>query len=98
MRPRLLGVFFGLAALFLVVAAPGEAPAADKDTLVIALDTLGAQIMDPIMDTRAPHAHYHAPSWASPVGLALERAGMGRAWAERGDRPGAGRGGPSISA
>ncbi len=91
MRPRLLGVFFGLAALLLVVAAPGEAPAADKDTLVIALDTLGAQIMDPIMDTRAPHAHYHAPVWDSLVGFDLEKGGIGPGVAERWERAGDGK-------
>jgi peptide/nickel transport system substrate-binding protein len=91
MRPRLLGVFFGLAALVLVVAAPGEAPAADKDTLVIALDTLGAQIMDPIMDTRAPHAHYHAPVWDSLVGFDLEKGGIGPGVAERWERAGDGK-------
>src|SRR5207245_2009936 len=57
--------------------------AADKDTLVIALDTLGAQVMDPIMDTRAPHAHYHAPIWDSLVGFDLENGGIGPGAAER---------------
>src|SRR6266705_5779849 len=66
--------------------AAGVAPAvsaADKDTLVIALDTLGGQVMDPIMDTRAPHAHYHAPIWDSLVGFDLENGGIGPGVAER---------------
>src|SRR2546426_510207 len=66
--------------------AAGAAPAvsaADKDALVIALDTLGGQIMDPIMDTRAPHAHYHAPIWDSLVGFDLEKGGIGPGAAER---------------
>src|SRR5215510_6427489 len=57
--------------------------AADKDTLVIALDTLGAQVMDPIMDTRAPHAHYQAPIWDSLVGFDFENGGIGPGVAER---------------
>ena len=50
-------VALGLALLFLISGAVTTASAADKDTLVIALDTLGAQVMDPIADPRAPHAH-----------------------------------------
>src|SRR5262249_22182482 len=66
--------------------AAGElsaAHAAGKDTLVIALDTLRAQVMDTIMDTRAPHAHYQAPIWASLVGFDLENGGIGPGVAER---------------
>ena len=60
--------------------------AQDKDTLVIALDTLGAQVMDPIFDTRAPHAHYQAPIWDSLVGFDLEKGGIGPGAAERWDK------------
>src|SRR2546428_7634485 len=67
----------------LVAGAAFDTSAADKDTLVIALDTLGAQVMDPIMDTRAPHAHYHAPIWDSLVGFDLENGGIGPGAAER---------------
>ncbi|PYM73937.1 MAG: hypothetical protein DME03_14770, partial [Candidatus Rokuibacteriota bacterium] len=67
----------------LVAGAAFDTSAADKDTLVIALDTLGAQVMDPIMDTRAPHAHYHAPIWDSLVGFDLENGGIGPGVAER---------------
>src|SRR5256712_9817158 len=67
----------------LVAGAAFDTSAADKDTLVIALDTLGAQVMDPIMDTRAPHAHYHAPIWDSLVGFDLENGGIGPRGAER---------------
>ena len=76
--------------VFLVGGAPA-ARAADKDTLVIALDTLGAQMMDPIMDTRAPHAHYHAPIWDSLVGFDLEKGGIGPGVAERWERAADGR-------
>src|SRR5262249_13904031 len=70
----------------LVAGAPFDTSAADKDTLVIALDTLGAQVMDPIMDTRAPHAHYHAPLWDSLVGFDVEKGGIGPGVANRWER------------
>jgi peptide/nickel transport system substrate-binding protein len=83
---RILIAFIGLLALVLVGGAPPEMAAQQaqqKDTLVIALDTLGAQVMDPIADTRAPHAHYHAPLWDSLVGFDLEKGGIGPGVAER---------------
>src|SRR5881397_1199702 len=71
------GILAVLALSGLLVAGIAlDTSAADKDTLVIALDTLGGQIMDPIMDTRAPHAHYHAPIWDSLVGFDLEKGGI----------------------
>ena len=75
-------------ALSLVVANVGTPPAAaaDTDTLVIALDTLGAQVMDPIADTRAPHAHYQAPLWDSLVGFDFDKGGIGPGLAERWER------------
>jgi len=42
--------------------------------------------MDPIADTRAPHAHYHAPVWDSLVGFDLEKGGIGPGVAERWER------------
>lgn len=54
-----------------------------KGTLVIALDTLGAQSMDPILETRAPHAHYQAPVFDALVGFDLEKGGVGPGVAER---------------
>ena len=85
MRSRLTLTLASLAALILLGGAPVVA-APDKDTLVIALDTLGAQVMDPIADTRAPHAHYHAPLWDSLVGFDLEKGGIGPGVAERWER------------
>ena len=76
----------GLALFFLIAGAAQIATAQDKDTLVIALDTLGAQVMDPIADTRAPHAHYHAPIWDSLVGFDYDKGGIGPGVAERWDR------------
>jgi peptide/nickel transport system substrate-binding protein len=86
---RVLIVFTGLVTLVLLGGAPHEMAAQQvqqKDTLVIALDTLGAQVMDPIADTRAPHAHYHAPLWDSLVGFDLEKGGIGPGVAERWER------------
>jgi peptide/nickel transport system substrate-binding protein len=77
---------FVLTLLLVIVAAVGAATAQDKDTLVIALDTLGAQVMDPIADTRAPHAHYQAPVWDSLVGFDLDKGGIGPGVAERWER------------
>jgi peptide/nickel transport system substrate-binding protein len=84
--PMRLRVLVGSALWLLVVAAPLIATAADTDTLIIALDTLGAQVMDPILDTRAPHAHYQAPIWDSLVGFDLEKGGIGPGAAERWER------------
>jgi len=78
-------------ALVLVWGGAPGVRAADKDTLVIALDTLGAQVMDPIMDTRAPHAHYHAPIWDSLVGFDFDKGGVGPGVAERWERAADGR-------
>ncbi len=84
-------VALGIVLLLLVAGVVGPATAADPDTLVIALDTLGAQVMDPIADTRAPHAHYHAPVWDSLVGFDFEKGGIGPGVAERWERAADGR-------
>ena len=54
-----------------------------KGTLVIALDTLGAQTMDPILEGRAPHAHYQAPVFDSLMGFDYDKGGIGPGVAER---------------
>src|ERR1051326_6974582 len=79
----MIGFILGLA---LIGGSAATAAAQDRDTLVIALDTLGAMVMDPIADTRAPHAHYHAPIWDSLVGFDLEKGGIGPGVAERWER------------
>jgi len=56
MGARITRIVVGVAAVLGLVAGASTVTAQDKDTLVIALDTLGAQVMDPIADTRAPHA------------------------------------------
>ncbi len=86
MRISIHLVLVGAMALLALVAGAGPATAQDKDTLVIALDTLGAMVMDPIADTRAPHAHYHAPIWDSLVGFDLEKGGIGPGVAEKWER------------
>ncbi|MCG8544101.1 MAG: ABC transporter substrate-binding protein [Alphaproteobacteria bacterium] len=57
--------------------------AEQKGTLVIALDTLGGQNMDPILETRASHAHFQAPMFDSLVGFNYEKGGIGPGVAER---------------
>jgi len=87
MRSWMTMVWVGVASLLGAVAgAPPAVAAPDKDTLIIALDTLGAQVMDPIADTRAPHAHYHAPIWDSLVGFDFDKGGTGPGVAERWER------------
>jgi peptide/nickel transport system substrate-binding protein len=55
-------------------------------TLTIALDTLGAQTMDPIQETRAPHAHYQAPVFDTLLGFDYDKGGVGPGVAERWER------------
>jgi peptide/nickel transport system substrate-binding protein len=57
-----------------------------KGTLTIALDTLGAQTMDPIQETRAPHAHYQAPVFDTLLGFDYDKGGVGPGVAERWER------------
>ena len=59
------------------------AAAEQKGTLVIALDTLGGQNLDPILETRASHAHFQAPVFDSLVGFDFEKGGIGPGVAER---------------
>lgn len=73
-------VSFLLAALFWTPMAVAEA---QKGTLIIALDTLGGQTMDPILEGRAPHAHYQAPVFDALVGFNFEKGGIGPGVAER---------------
>ncbi len=86
MRMRIPSACWRLTVVLFCAAGPLTGPAAaldQKGTLVIALDTLGAQLMDPILDTRAPHAHYHAPVWDSLVGFDFDKGGIGPGVAER---------------
>jgi oligopeptide/dipeptide ABC transporter ATP-binding protein len=75
-----------MTALVLLGGVAPDVNAFDKDTLVIALDTLGAQVMDPILESRPPHAHYQAPIWDSLVGFDVDKGGIGPGVAERWQR------------
>jgi len=77
---RLAGCMLSLA----VAAATGPVAAQDrKGTLVVAIDSLAAQNLDPILETRPGHAHYHAPMYDALVGFNFERGGIGPGVAER---------------
>ena len=71
--------------MVLLLLGVAHAPAAtdQKGTLVVALDTLGAQTMDPILETRAPHAHYQAPVFDSIIWFDPVKGGIGPGVAER---------------
>ncbi|MBI4083570.1 MAG: ABC transporter substrate-binding protein [Candidatus Lambdaproteobacteria bacterium] len=69
--------------LLLALAWSPLGAAEQKGTLVIALDSLGAQTMDPILETRAPHAHYQAPMYDALLGFNIEKGGLGPGVAER---------------
>lgn len=79
---RMRCVVSGALSLLLTVTFAWAA-ADQKDTLVIALDTLGAQTMDPILEGRAPHAHYQAPVYDALLGFDLAKGGVGPGVAER---------------
>jgi len=73
-----------LFAFALAVLPWNPVAAADQEgTLVIALDTLGGQNLDPILETRASHAHFQAPMFDSIVGFNFEKGGIGPGVAER---------------
>jgi peptide/nickel transport system substrate-binding protein len=69
--------------LLLVCAMLPAAAQEQKGTLTVALDTLGAQTMDPILEGRAPHAHYQAPVFDTLVGIDVDKGGVGPGVAER---------------
>ncbi|NKC12107.1 MAG: hypothetical protein GKR94_07855 [Gammaproteobacteria bacterium] len=71
------------ASVALAAALSGPALADQKGTLVVVLDTLGGQTMDPILEGRAPHAHYQAPVFDALVGYNYQQGGIGPGVAER---------------
>jgi peptide/nickel transport system substrate-binding protein len=83
MRLRILVSGLIMFLLLWVFALPPTAAKDQKGTLVIALDTLGGQTMDPILEGRAPHAHYQAPVFDALVGFNYEKGGIGPGVAER---------------
>jgi peptide/nickel transport system substrate-binding protein len=76
-------VMIGFVAVLLLWSASAPAATDQKGTLVVALDTLGAQTMDPILEARAPHAHYQAPVYDCIVWFDPVKGGIGPGVAER---------------
>jgi peptide/nickel transport system substrate-binding protein len=76
-------VITGFVAVLLLWSASAPAATDQKGTLVVALDTLGAQTMDPILEARAPHAHYQAPVYDCIVWFDPVKGGIGPGVAER---------------
>ncbi len=75
---RHCGVLKGwLFSVLLALSWPSLAAVAQEGTLVVALDTLGGQSMDPIQETRSAAAHYQAPMFDSLVGVNYEKGGGG---------------------
>lgn len=70
--------------LLLGIAAAMPANAQDqKGTLVFAVETLGAQTLDPILEGRPGNAVYQAAMYDSLVGFNFEKGGIGPGVAER---------------
>ncbi len=82
---KIRGLLTGLLISFVIVTFTWTPliAAEQKGTLVIALDTLGGQNLDPILETRASHAHFQAPVFDSLVGFNFEKGGIGPGVAER---------------
>ena len=69
-------------ASFVVAIAPLRAQD-QKGTLVFAVESLGAQTLDPILEGRPGNAVYQAVMYDSLVGFDLEKGGVGPGVAER---------------
>jgi peptide/nickel transport system substrate-binding protein len=75
-----------LAGCALLLGAAAGAPLAAEDqkgTLVFAVESLGAQTLDPILEGRPGNAVYQAVMYDSLVGFDLEKGGVGPGVAER---------------
>ena len=65
-------------AVALIAAAVAPLCAQDqKGTLIFAVETLGAQTLDPILEGRPGNAVYQAVMYDSLVGFDLEKGGVG---------------------
>src|SRR5262244_3565008 len=70
--------------LVLIFAATGALRAQDqKGTLVFAVESLGAQTLDPILEGRPGNAVYKAAMYDSLVGFDVKKGGVGPGVAER---------------
>jgi peptide/nickel transport system substrate-binding protein len=81
----------GLITVLLMWGTHTQAATDQKGTLVVALDTLGAQTMDPILEGRAPQAHYQAPVFDCIVWFDPVKGGIGPGAAERWEMAGDGQ-------
>jgi ABC-type transport system substrate-binding protein len=76
--------FVCVAAALAVLFAWMPLSAADqKGTLIVALESLGGQSMDPIMEGRPTNAHIQAPVFDSLLGYDYEKGGVGPGVATR---------------
>jgi peptide/nickel transport system substrate-binding protein len=74
------------AALVVALALAAVAPLRAQDqkgTLVFAVESLGAQTLDPILEGRPGNAVYQAAMYDSLIGFDLEKGGLGPGVAER---------------
>src|SRR5437899_11812790 len=76
----------GVPALAVLLAVSVGAPSAaqePKGTLIFAVESLGAQTLDPILEGRPGNAVYQAVMYDSLIGFDLEKGGVGPGVAER---------------
>ena len=73
---------WALAAMFVVAAAAPLAAQTQQGTLVFAVESLGAQTLDPILEGRPGNAVYQAAMYDSLIGFDLEKGGVGPGVAE----------------
>ena len=64
--------------------APAASSSAPTGTMTVALENLGAEVTDPILQSRAGHAQYQAPIYDALLGFNYESqyGGLGRGVAE----------------
>ena len=79
---QLAGAVALAVATFVVAIAPSHAQD-QKGTLVFAVESLGAQTLDPILEGRPGNAVYQAIMYDSLVGFDLKKGGVGPGVAER---------------
>jgi ABC-type transport system substrate-binding protein len=70
-------------ALLALSLSPPSAAQEPKGTLIFAVESLAAQTLDPILETRPGNAVYQAPMYDSLVGFDLDKGGLGPGVAER---------------
>src|SRR5436190_12105442 len=81
--PRVVTLAVALAVALVVAAALPRGAQDQKGTLVFAVESLGAQTLDPILEGRPGNAVYQAVMYDSLVGFNLEKGGVGPGVAER---------------